>query len=322
MVDMPTKITGCTFDSPVGAYMRDCPMVSILINNYNYGRYLVEAIDSALNQTYGNVEVVVVDDGSNDNSLEIIDSYGRRIVKVAKKNGGQASAFNAAFEQCSGELICFLDADDVFAREKVARIVQIFKEDADAGWCWDIERKFEDGTGKRLPHNGEATQGRWNARQLMADGTPPGVRTACSGMSFRRETLAKILPMPETFKITADSYVKLAAFTLSAGWSEPEELTLQRIHQSNMYTHQPSRRRHLAGRTGLLLGVYLQERFALSRTAVRLLARGLGMCWATGGVDSDCKPLLDGFLNSLGLQERLEVILKATYWSSRALLRL
>ncbi len=304
--------------------MQPCPLVSILINNYNYGRFLGEAIDSVLNQTYRNIEVVVVDDGSTDNSLQIIDGYCNRIVKVAKQNGGQGSAFNAGFEKCKGDLICFLDSDDLFVLEKVARVVQIFGENANIGWCWDIERKFEDQTGERLPHNDGTPRGRVDARQLMVDGTPPVIPTACSGMSFRRATLARILPMPESFKTLADGYVKLAALALSEGWFEPEELSLQRIHRDNMYTRRkPSRRKHFAGRTGLLVGVYFQERFpTLSRTAVHMLTRGLGMCWATGGVDSDCKPLLHLFLENLTLQKRSEVVLKATYWGARGLLRL
>jgi glycosyltransferase involved in cell wall biosynthesis len=68
------------------------PLVSILINNYNYGRFLTEAIDSALNQTYSNIEVIVVDDGSTDNSQEIIKSYQDKIIPILKPNGGQASA--------------------------------------------------------------------------------------------------------------------------------------------------------------------------------------------------------------------------------------
>ena len=90
------------------------PKVSILINNYNYGRFLAEAIDSALAQTYKNLEVIVVDDGSTDNSREIIASYSDRIVPVLKENGGQASAFNAGFERARSDWIAFLDSDDIF----------------------------------------------------------------------------------------------------------------------------------------------------------------------------------------------------------------
>src|SRR4051812_29781979 len=90
------------------------PKVSILINNYNYARYLRECIDSCLAQDYENLEIIVVDDGSKDDSVEIVRSYGDRVILVAKENGGQASAFDAGVAHSSGEILCFLDADDTF----------------------------------------------------------------------------------------------------------------------------------------------------------------------------------------------------------------
>jgi Glycosyl transferase family 2 len=302
--------------------MAPAPLVSILINNYNYGRFLGEAIDSALNQRYPRVEVVVVDDGSTDNSRDIINEYADRIVPVFKQNGGQASAFNAGFATSQGEIICFLDSDDIFAPGKVAHVVQILTGHLEIGWCWDIERKFDDTTGAHLPNKPAAQTGRWDARHLMASGVPPGVPTACSGMSFRRNTLTHILPMPENFRVTGDSFVKLAALAVSEGWLEQTELTFQRIHGSNLYTQQPAKRRRLLGRTGLLIGIHLQERFPeLKRTAMNLLTRGLGMAWATGGVDPDCKPVLHAFMSELSMRSRAEVLSKAAFWTARNLVR-
>src|SRR5258708_5352000 len=86
--------------------------VSIIVNNYNYGRFLPQAIQSALGQTYGNKEVIVVDDGSTDESRAVVESYGTRIRAIFKNNGGQGSAYNAGFAASSGDLIHFLDADD------------------------------------------------------------------------------------------------------------------------------------------------------------------------------------------------------------------
>ena len=97
---------------------------SIIINNYNYARFLVQAVDSALNQTYPDIEVVVVDDGSKDNSLQILESYGNRIKLIAKENGGQASCYSAGFSQCSGELVLFLDADDYLRPECIERVLR------------------------------------------------------------------------------------------------------------------------------------------------------------------------------------------------------
>src|SRR3984885_10961342 len=76
------------------------PLVSILVSNYNYGRFIADSIKSALDQTYSNIELVICDDGSTDDSVQIIEEYARqdsRLHLIAKENGGQASGFNAAF---------------------------------------------------------------------------------------------------------------------------------------------------------------------------------------------------------------------------------
>ncbi|MFM7948722.1 glycosyltransferase family 2 protein, partial [Hafnia paralvei] len=88
-----------------------------------------EAIDSALNQTYPNIEVVVVDDGSSDNSRQVIASYGEKIVPVLKENGGQGSACNAGFAISKGEIVIFLDSDDILLPEIVQHVVNAFKSD-------------------------------------------------------------------------------------------------------------------------------------------------------------------------------------------------
>jgi|SRR5262249_8595399 len=99
-------------DSPdvAGTALMSRPLASILINNYNYGRFLDEAINSALSQNYPRKEIIVVDDGSTDNSREIISRYGDRIIPIFKENGGQASAVNAGVARCHGDILCFLDS--------------------------------------------------------------------------------------------------------------------------------------------------------------------------------------------------------------------
>ncbi len=97
---------------------------TIIITSHNYGRFLRQCINSALEQTYPDTEVIVVDDGSVDESPQIIRSYGSRIIPVLKENGGQASAFNAGFKLSNGDFICFVDSDDVLlptAMEKEGR---------------------------------------------------------------------------------------------------------------------------------------------------------------------------------------------------------
>jgi len=85
--------------------------VDIVVDNFNYGRFLGEAIDSALAQTHPHVGVIVVDDGSTDESRNVLARYDDRIDVVLKENGGQASALNAGLARCSGDAVIFLDAD-------------------------------------------------------------------------------------------------------------------------------------------------------------------------------------------------------------------
>src|SRR5258707_11888995 len=112
------------------------PLVSILISNYNYGKYLGDAIESALQQTYDKLEVVICDDGSTDDSFRILERYrslDRRIKVIYQANGGQSLALNAAFHKSTGDIICLLDADDGFMPDKVRRAVEAFSSPPEAG---------------------------------------------------------------------------------------------------------------------------------------------------------------------------------------------
>jgi glycosyltransferase involved in cell wall biosynthesis len=104
-------------------------LVSIIINNFNYGRFLPAAINSALWQSHPLTEVIVVDDGSIDNSHEIIASYQDRVIPVLTDNGGQAAAFNAGFAKSTGDIVIFLDADDELRPHTAALVVEQFMQD-------------------------------------------------------------------------------------------------------------------------------------------------------------------------------------------------
>src|SRR6187397_1867515 len=88
------------------------PLVSIIINNYNYSDYVAVAIESGIHQSYPFTEVIVVDDGSTDQSREIILQYKHESIPLFKENGGQASAMNTGFKFSKADVIIFLDADD------------------------------------------------------------------------------------------------------------------------------------------------------------------------------------------------------------------
>src|SRR5260370_814242 len=101
---------------------------SILIVNYNYARFLKQAIESALAQTYHDTEVIVIDDGSTDDSAEVIRSYGNLIVPVFKNNGGQSSCYTHGLAVSSGDLVLYLDADDYLHSRCLSEVIENWKE--------------------------------------------------------------------------------------------------------------------------------------------------------------------------------------------------
>ena len=125
------------------------PLVSVVIPVYNGSNYLREAIDGALAQTYPNLEVVVVDDGSTDDTWAIIQSYGARLVGLHKDNGGVASALNAGIRRAQGPLVAWLSHDDIFLPGKLARQAEFMLAHPEAGVCY-TDFEIIDAAGARL----------------------------------------------------------------------------------------------------------------------------------------------------------------------------
>ncbi len=107
--------------------MNNEPLISVVIPVYNVEKYLNQCVDSVLNQTYTNLEIILVDDGSKDGSPEICDSYkekDERVKVIHKKNGGLSSARNKGIENCFGDYVLFLDSDDFWDdTQAIAKLV-------------------------------------------------------------------------------------------------------------------------------------------------------------------------------------------------------
>jgi glycosyltransferase involved in cell wall biosynthesis len=109
------------------------PLVSCVIPCYNRPVFVRDAIDSALAQTYTRVEVVVVDDGSTDNTPEVLAEYGNRIRVIRQSNAGTAAARNTGIANSQGEFLAWLDSDDAWLPQKIEAQVQAFARHPDAG---------------------------------------------------------------------------------------------------------------------------------------------------------------------------------------------
>jgi glycosyltransferase involved in cell wall biosynthesis len=100
---------------------------SIIISNFNYDEFLRAAIDSALAVDWPRLQVIVVDDGSSDTSRDIIRSYGEKIVAIFQENGGQQKAYAAGFAASSGDMLIFLDSDDLLAPTILREAAQVWR---------------------------------------------------------------------------------------------------------------------------------------------------------------------------------------------------
>jgi glycosyltransferase involved in cell wall biosynthesis len=209
------------------------PLVSIIVNNFNYARFVGAAIDSALAQSYALVEVVVVDDGSTDDSREVISRYGSRVSAIFKPNGGHASAFNAGFGASHGSIVMFLDADDALLPSAVEEVVRAWRPGvAKVQFVLahiDADGRPLGGTVPYLP--AQMPDGDIRASILDAGGYV-GVPT--SGNAFARTVLERLLPLPESvWRQAADTSLEIIAPFLGDIVSLRQTLGCYRIHESN-----------------------------------------------------------------------------------------
>lgn len=190
------------------------PLVSIIITNYNYGHFLANAIDSALHQHYHSIEVIVVDDGSTDNSHQVMHCYGKQILPIFKSNGGQASAINAGFYQSHGDIIIFLDADDMLLPDTVQRIVDVYRlkpESAKVMYRLEVIDANGNRIGELRPH-AHLPLHSGDLQQHVLTFPFDMIWMATSGNSFSAAVLKQILPIPEKeYPILADYYLSMIA---------------------------------------------------------------------------------------------------------------
>jgi glycosyltransferase involved in cell wall biosynthesis len=210
-------------------------VASVVVNNYNYGRFLGAAIDSALSQTHPATEVVVVDDGSTDSSRDVIARYGSRVTAVLKENGGQGSAFNAGLQASRGSVVVFLDADDLLLPTAVARACDRLSEPDvhKVHWpLWVIDASGQR-TGRMWPA-AKLPDGDFRA-ELAARGPACIASPPTSGNAWARQFLERVMPIPQGYGLCADEYL----YTLAPAWGivrrieEPQGC--YRLHGANHY---------------------------------------------------------------------------------------
>ncbi|HEY2547553.1 MAG TPA: glycosyltransferase [Candidatus Acidoferrum sp.] len=218
--------------------MKSAARVTVLIDTYNYGRFIEQAIESVLGQDFPQdaMEIVVVDDGSTDDTAERVKKYGERVQYFYKENGGQASAFNFGFAKARGEIVALLDADDYWLPGKLRRVSEEFERDGKIGFVYHALRERDENLGveRDLPFTAISGILADKTRELLSYRVCP-----TSSLAFRTSTLQKMLPMPEEIQLQADMYLAILVPFLSAVCGVRETLGVYRMHGQNLFAPRP-----------------------------------------------------------------------------------
>lgn len=214
------------------------PAISALIDTYNQGQFLEQAIESVLAQglSPSELEILVVDDGSTDNTASLMPKFAPRVRYLRKTNGGQASAFNAAFPELHGELIAFLDADDWWASDKLSAVLDAFSKNPDIP---AVGHAFYDTLADGTPSELVAPD---NVSRINLT-TPHETRIAAVGkcclatskLTIRRSVLDRMGPIPEELVFCADEPIMDAALALGGAVLLDRPLCYYRYHTNNFF---------------------------------------------------------------------------------------
>lgn len=237
------------------------PHISVIINTYNYGRFIEETIESALAQDYPaeRMEILVVDDGSTDDTPERVKQYEGRVRYFRKENGDQCSAITFGVAHSKGDIVAFLDGDDLWLPNKLTRVAEEFEKNPRAVMVynalifWDCRDNSAWGQSYFAEVSGDVLSDR---RKLLSYGNAP-----TSALSFRKQAFQRLTNIPMDRPFSYDLYLAVAALFIGPIAAVPEPLTKYRVHGGN---------RHFAGRTEVDLKT-IRRRIARQEAAMEII---------------------------------------------------
>jgi hypothetical protein len=200
------------------------PRVSVVMPSYNHAKYLPLAIDSVLSQDYDDLELIVMDGGSRDESVAILQSYGSRLQFVSEPDRGQGDAINRGFARASGDILCWLNSDDMFVPGVIPRMVQAFAEyprvDFVYGRGWEVDE-----SGRIIDESGVLKFDLWRLIHQRNFIQQP----SCF---FRRSLIERVGPVDESlhYVMDWDLWIRFAAYR---GLYVDEFWSCNRVHFQN-----------------------------------------------------------------------------------------
>ncbi|WP_134704986.1 glycosyltransferase [Ammoniphilus sp. YIM 78166] len=204
--------------------------VSVIIPVYNHEKFIAETIDSVLDQSHRNTEIIVVNDGSTDGTKEVLHGYKDKILMIEQANAGPSAARNHGLRKATGKFICFLDSDDKFYPSKLERQLQVFRRVQKVGlvhagatvtktnnqfWYRYIPRPFHS-------HKQQIVE-------LLRSN-----HIVCSTVMVRRELFSRVGYFNESYPRHQDYDMWLRLLAHCPFGSVPEALILYRWHEQNI----------------------------------------------------------------------------------------
>ena len=210
-------------------------LISVIMANYNYAKYIEKAISSVIHQTYQDVELIIIDDGSTDDSWEIISKYkeiySEKITAIKQKNSGQADSFNKGFKHAKGDIICFLDSDDYWEKNKLEVIKDIFCKNHNISIIQHNLYLIKDETPTKHLYAKQLFHGDYFSKTKKSGELPGFMPT--SALSFSRKALKEVFPLPIVFKTCADGYLARTSFCFGNVHVLENSLGYYRLHAAN-----------------------------------------------------------------------------------------
>jgi glycosyltransferase involved in cell wall biosynthesis len=221
------------------------PLVSIIVPAYNYAGFVAQAIDSALQQSHSNIEVVVVDDGSTDNTAAVVGALVKqdaRVRYIHQRNQGLSAARNTGVQHAEGEYVVFLDADDVMHLEKIQAHLEHFAQKPDTDISYGRSRYFLSGKPEETFASFDLDNNDWmprvsgSATTVMPALVVNNIMPVCSAM-LRSSAVARLGDFDTTLKSLEDwdYWLRAAAAQCMFGFSDDTRLAAYiRVHDTSM----------------------------------------------------------------------------------------
>ena len=208
--------------------------VSIVITCYNYAHYVRIAIDSALAQTEAPIDIIVVDDGSTDGSAAVIASYGNRIRAVYQSNQGHVAAFNHGFSVSTGNIVIFLDADDLLYPDAIRNVTANWQDN-----CAKLQYNLDliDSSGESLGRQCCNFPTHYDSAAIRAEFQQCNtyIWPVCTGNAYARSFLERAMPL--TVRMAPDGLLNTVAPLFGEVVTIAQPFGCYRVHQANQSYH-------------------------------------------------------------------------------------